>query len=182
VNVEYLYAGADVSGRELLLGRGSGRKLEGVIGRAVTALSITVAAFIAEPSGPQIRHAVGTDAVQLDVADILLERVWKARSDRIQPTDKARRRASAVLEGFREAGIEPDRVVADPDGGVAVYVFGRRELQPGTQARHARVLAANEGDLIALCVDYEHNTHDVWETDLVELGATVSKMQSFLAG
>jgi hypothetical protein len=182
MKVNYLFSGADVSGRDLLLTRTSGRKLEGVIARAVTAIAISATAFTVSPGSEPVRRAASTEAVAIDMGDTLLERVWKVRSDGIQPSDKSRRYAATILEELRESGVEPDRVVADPDGGVAIYVFGKRETEAGEHARHARLLAANEGDVIALCVDYERNSHDAWAAELTDLGPTVRKVHSFVAG
>jgi hypothetical protein len=180
MNPGFLFSGSDVSGRDLLYSRSVGRKLEGVIARTVTAIAITAAAFAVTPT-TTIQSASSTAAVKLDVSDTLLERVWKVRSDGVQPNDKARRYASAVLGAFRDFGFEPDRVVADRDGGIALYVFGRGKLAGGSSARHARVLAANEGELIAMCVDNERNQHDGWEAELGDLDPTVQKIQSFVA-
>jgi hypothetical protein len=182
--VSYLFSGDDVSGRDLLLTRSTSRKLEGVLGRTAAAVAITLTAIVISPAEPPLAvgRAAGTTGAEIDVSDTLLERVWKARSDGIQPNTKSREHASAVLDEFRESGIEPDRVVADRDGGVAIYVFGRREVAPGAHARHARILAANEGDLIALCVDYEHDTRDAWEAKLGELEPTISRVRAFVAG
>ena len=40
--------------------------------------------------------------------------------------------------------IDPERVTAMPEGGVAIYCFGRHQIEGGARARYARIALPNE--------------------------------------
>jgi hypothetical protein len=172
-----LVSGRDISGRDdlLTLTKNAARSIGKALGATVTTIAISFSAFAATSlwsSGGRLAATVDTP---IDVSDTLLELVWKVRSDNIQPNVTARHTAMQILAKMEDARVTPDRIVADPDGGVALYVFGR-----GRDDRHGRILAANEGDIIALCVDYQEQLHDAWQVDAESVPDAVSKIRSFI--
>lgn len=52
--------------------------------------------------------------------------------------------ARRVLEALHGAGLEPERLNAMPEGGVAIYCFGSERIQGGARARYARIAIAND--------------------------------------
>jgi len=112
--------------------------------------------------------------------DDVLERLRSVSSDGIQPNETARTKAAAVLAALRESNLEPHRVVGDPDGGVALYVFGHKNRS--NERKYARVLSTNEGDIVAMCVDQSSGRHGVWEADASDLRNTAARIESFILG
>jgi hypothetical protein len=125
---------------------------------------------------PDPKPEVAKADMPIDVSDTLLERVWKVRSDNIQPNVTARRMAVYILAKMEDAQVTPDRIVADPDGGVALYVFGRDSRDDC----YGRILAANEGDITALCADYREPLHHAWQVDAENIPDAVIKIHSFI--
>jgi hypothetical protein len=114
--------------------------------------------------------------------DEIAQGVRSASSDGTQPNEAARSNALTVVQAFRAAAIEPQRVVGDPDGGIAVYIFGGTSTGNGGQSKFARVLATNEGEIIAMCVDSKTSRPGVWEADTSNLDKSISRIQSFING
>jgi hypothetical protein len=184
----YLFSGADISGRDELLTSGRPSAVEdqekwpeSLVRRVVTLFTVAVVAFTCTPAN-EVTSAGEAPNIIARWRDELLDRLRSASSDRVQPNEIARANAVSVVASLREHDVEPHRVVGDPDGGVALYVFGGRKLHDGRRAKYARILATNEGDVIAMCVDDLAGTHGVWEADVSDLGKAASRIQSFILG
>lgn len=175
---EELLSGRDISGRDDLLtwAKNAARSTGKALGVTVATFAISFSAFAATSFWSSGWQSASTVDTPIDISDTLLERVWKARSDNIEPNVMARHTATQILTEMQDARVTPDRIVADPDGGVALYVFGRGSREH----RHGRILAANEGDIIALCVDYQKQLHDAWQVDPGSVADAVTKIRSFL--
>ncbi len=123
----YLFSGADISGRDALLSRSAAPVVDlakDALSRVTTTIfALALVAFTATP-GALVRSMGDVGEVPLDIRDDAIHRAETVASDRTQPNRPARAQAIAVIEALRGQGLDPHRVVADPDGGVAVYVFG----------------------------------------------------------
>lgn len=175
-----LFSGRDISGRDDLLtwAKHAARSTGKALGTTAATIAISFSAFAATAFWSSTWGAAATVEAPIDLSDTLIERVWKVRSDNVQPNAKARQTAAHVLAEMEDARMPPDRIVADPDGGVALYVFGRAAADD----RHGRIFAANEGDVIALCVDYRDQLHDAWQVDPRSITDAVLKIRSFVLG
>jgi hypothetical protein len=183
-----LFSGTDISGRDDLLSRYAtvlaAESVEStpgrVVGRVVTVLTVAFVAFTTT-LGWRLTQAGDVHDVTIPFGESILDRVRVASSDGTQPNETARANATAVIESLLDANVEPHRVVGDPDGGLAVYVFARKQLEDGTRHKYARVLSTNEGGIIAMCVD-ETGSRGAWEADAPDLANSVQRIQSFISG
>ena len=182
-----IFSGADVSGRDELLIRNivsaSGandpthRELSNPIAKSPGIFTIAiVVGFLSTPT-QLARQAVDIGEVAIDLRDIdeLAVEINVVRSERVQPNDLARRKASEMLALWRSANIEPVRVAGDPDGGIALYARG-------SGSGYARVLATNEGDLIVTCVDHSSGKQGLWALDESNAEASIARIRSFVIG
>jgi hypothetical protein len=185
----YLFSGADISGRDDLLSRGpspsavedDGQQPQSLVMRVVTYLTVAFVAFTSTPMR-EITYAAEAPSVLARWRDQVLDSVRRASSDGVPPNVTARANAASVLASLRDLDLEPHRVIGDPDGGVALYVFGGQKHLDGTRDKYARILSTNEGDVIAMWVDESSGRHDVWEADPSDLSNALSRIQSFIAG
>ncbi|HEY4016727.1 MAG TPA: hypothetical protein VGM06_25500 [Polyangiaceae bacterium] len=192
-----LFSGADISGRDELFSRGSGTSLLDEIfddlvesvGRARdqlvarVATSLTVAA-VALTSTAELPHEAAAEIpdLTLTLRDESAQRIRAASSQSTQPNELARSNALEALNALRSYDLEPQRIVGDPDGGIALYVFGGKSLPNRGRSKFARVLATNEGDIVAMCSDDAAERPRIWADDGSKLGNTASRIQSFISG
>lgn len=76
---------------------------------------------------------------------LILGEGWDGRQA-APPSVQAVRTAEAVLAESHRQGRFPDRIVADVDGGVALYFLGGHQDASGGHSRHFGVLIDNEGE------------------------------------
>lgn len=179
-----LFSGADISGRDDLFTRSIATvldKAKDTLASAVTVFAIAAVSFTAT-SVTLAKSTAAVKEVPLEIRDDALERVRSVVSDGTQPNEAARTQAATVIDTLRHHGLDAHRIVADPDGGVAVYVFGGARLQSGARPRYARFLSTNEGDVIAMCVDGGTGEQSIWETDVEALEPSMSRVRSFVLG
>jgi len=119
-------------------------------------------------------------------SSVIDARVWAVRAaGAVPPTQDAMLTATSILDAMAAHGLVPDRIVADPDGGIAIYAFQRSQDESPT--RYGRVLATNESEVIAACVaPREPATADaVWEVVVgldSEPSNTVQRIHDFVRG
>jgi hypothetical protein len=89
--------------------------------------------------------------------------------------------AVGLLQALRADGLEPSRIVSDPEGGVAVYVFSSEVLESGSHTRYARLSRTEEGEVVGLLVDRSDKMHEAWAIESGELESAVERMRAFVA-
>jgi hypothetical protein len=192
-----LFSGADISGRDELFTRGpSSSVLDGffeevfdeverirglLVGRAATTITIAAVA-LTSTFGSVPGASVEFPEVAWVLRDEVAQRIRSASSQSTQPNEAARSNALFALCALRSCDLEPHRVIGDPDGGIAMYIFGGRTLVNGGHSKFARLLATNEGDIIAMCADDAVDRPGIWAADRSEMAKTVSRIQSFISG
>jgi len=192
MTTNYLFSGADVSGRDEVLGpkaRTTRPSSEAKPpSKPATILARTSAVF-AIAAGVCFATSVPTVSVQsaeasqapidMQSLDPMAARIFSATTDGIPPTTEARAAACTLLQSLRSVGLEPGRVVADPDGGVSLYVFGPGE--ENEPRRYARLLATNEQELIAT-FENPKGTRSVWAMKASMLDRAMDRVGSFVRG
>jgi hypothetical protein len=155
------------------------RELVGAVGTATAAVAFAavVAAMTSFPIVPRVGAEIDA-VINLD-SDPLVESVWRVESDGARIEEAARHAATEALVALREVGLTPERVLADPDGGVALYVFGDETIEGGARARYVRVAASNDETLTVLCVDRETSERTAWDASS-DLGASLVRVAEFL--
>jgi hypothetical protein len=150
-----------------------------VVRTAAHALSfVTIVGIATTWAAPAHDHTgEANPIVELD-DDALLARIWAVDSDGVSPTTKSRERAAEILEALRSNHIEPERVLADPDGGIALYVFGTEQMPSGARSRYARIGVTNDGEVLVLCADRATGTNDVWT--MRGIGRAIGQIQEFI--
>lgn len=155
------------------------RELVGAVGTATVAVAFAavVAAMTTFPIGSHLGAEI--EAVINLESDPLVDAVWRVESERAPIEDGARHAATEALVALREVGLVAERVLADPDGGVALYVFGDRAIEGGARARYVRVAAANDESLTILCVDRETSERSAWDVSS-DLAASLVRVLEFI--
>jgi hypothetical protein len=120
----------------------------------------------------------------VDQAPITIDRTMDAiarlRSDGEQPTEESRATAATLVGLLRQQQLEPSRVLADSEGGVALYVFGDHILPGGSHSRYARIVATNAGEVAVLCADRRDPANvKAWDVQGSEERAMV-RVRSFI--
>ncbi len=182
MSTEYLFSGADVSGRDELFA--TSERPDGVftpppIARATTTVAFALAVAMAfTTAGVFIDTAQLVDIpIQIGFGSVA-DQIRLAASDRTQPNDTARDLALDVLERMRALGISADRAVGDPDGGIALYVFGGRRTKLG-HPKYGRVVMTNEGDVVAMCVDHIAKKQRVWDASS-DVDSALTSIRAFV--
>jgi hypothetical protein len=155
---EYLYSGSDPTPRDEVIPR---RKVSGRQGFAFDSIARTAASAAFALSSVCTVNVGGPFTFRgvhvIDEAPITIDRTIDAivhlRSDGEQPTEESRATAAALVGLLRQQDLEPSRVLADSEGGVALYVFGDHVLPGGGHSRYARIVATNAGEVAVLCAD-----------------------------
>ena len=62
-----------------------------------------------------------------------------------EPIEHAARVRAAEIVRTMEPQLFAERIIADPDGGVAIYAFGEATIESGARRRYARIGVANDG-------------------------------------
>lgn len=117
--------------------------------------------------------SVATDDVPLN-ADPILERIWTVDADGITPNARSRNVATELADLWARHDLEVDRVVADPEGGIALYAFAG--------ARYVRLAAMNDGTRVALCADPKAADHRAWRVNEANVLESIRRARAFLAG
>ena len=190
----YMFCGADPSPRDDLLSEateavpdetGEPASGNGFVVRTVATVALAVAVVctpmsaalgLAIPDGPVV---VG---LGFDDDDPIAQAVRTVTADGEPPSDAARLGAERLVDRFRAGGLDPDRAVADPDGGIAIYVFGSDVLAGGARARYGRVAAMNDGSIVAACVDRTQNQDEAWDVRSDGVDGAVERIRVFIEG
>jgi hypothetical protein len=154
------------------------RELVGAVRTATAAVAF--AAVVAGVTSFPIVSRVGAEidaVINLD-SDPLVDAIWRVEPERAPIEDTARHAATEAVVALREVGLLPERVLADPDGGVALYVFADRTIEGGARARYVRVAAANDENLTILCVDRETSERSAW--DVSDLAESLVRVAEFI--
>jgi hypothetical protein len=69
--------------------------------------------------------------------------------------------ARAILTAFRSAGVVPERVIPDGEGGLSFYMFSDRAGDGRPHSRFGSLTAAEDGTVIAVLGDRRTRHHDV---------------------
>jgi len=187
-----LFSGTDISGRDELFTRGSPPSLldeffadaldviERAGGLVVRAATVFTIATVALTSTAELvpKAAVEFPKETWTLRDEITAGILSASSQITQPNEAARNNALVTLKVLRSHNLEPHRVVGDPDGGIALYMFGGN----AGRSKFARVLATNEGDIIAMCADDAKERLGLWASDQSELDKTAARIESFIVG
>ncbi len=192
MTTNYLFSGADVSGRDEVLGpkarttRASREakppsKPANILARTSAVFAIAAGVcFASSVPAVSVQSAEAADVpIDMQSLDPTAARIFDARTDGIPPTTEARAAACTLLVGLRSVGLEPSRVLADPDGGVSLYVFA-----PGDESqprRYARLLATNEEEVIAT-FENPQGTRSVWPVKADSLDRAMDRVSSFVRG
>jgi len=145
---------------------------------AAVILSLAVATGTLVAEEPDISGEVDP-IIHLD-DDSLVDAIWNVGPERADIEHRARLTATNVLLAMRDVGISPDRAVADPDGGIALYAFGSETLPGGSHRRYARIAVSNEGDVVALCANRESDERQVWDAT-PDLRGALERVRAYLA-
>ena len=192
MTTNFLFSGSDVSGRDELLGRVKATaaprsavkpsKPNAPVARTATVFAIALAVcFASSFTEVSLRSAESADVpIDMDVLDPTAARISNVTSSDVAPTTEARSHAYALLDALRAVGLEPSHVVADPDGGVSLYVFESGD--PTQDRRYARLLATNERELIATFEDPSAKTRSVWPIRGARLSHDIDRVRSFVLG
>jgi hypothetical protein len=187
MSIEYLFSGADPTARDALLTvRPPGVRTRDLGAFARTAMTVTFAlASICSVQSSAFAYP-GHVEVGSEIAPVIVDetgqRVLDVRSDGEQPSVESRRIATELVDRLRAEDLEPDRVLADPEGGVALYVFGESQLSDGSHSRYARIVATNSGEVAVLCADREGGSPLVWDVKRGDRVAAVKRVHAFLRG
>lgn len=91
--------------------------------------------------------------------------------------------ARTVLDCSAARNLSVDRVLASPEGGVALYFFGGSPDAEGTYPKRACIEADNDGDVLVSLVDLRADTTRVLETatDLDSLCEALEVVYGFVS-
>ena len=98
----------------------------------------------------------------------------------VPPNKRALERARRALDQASMAGLLPERVVPDVEGGVGLEWFGCGVLDGGARRRLASTTCDNDGDLVAGIEDRVSGELETWELDEGELALTLQRFRDFL--
>jgi hypothetical protein len=184
-STDYLFSGADPTGRDDLAPRGSvkpGRSgLAGNVVRTARTLTLGAATVFAAQFAVLSFTTPARADVSFRIDDATLDAVRSARSRGEPPTPESRSTAAELVLMLRRFELEPERVLADPDGGIALYVFGGAARADGSRVRYARVLASNTGEVAILFVDRDRTTSPhALDVGKREREAAITRVREFL--
>jgi hypothetical protein len=186
--IEYMFSGADASGKDELIPKRSRREpapLEnGFLARTAATVTLALVSICSVP-GTALAFSGRVDVVEtarvpIDDEDPTIERVWSVGSEREQPSQESRLTATTIVDLLREQTMEPDRVLADPEGGVALYVFGEGTHPGGAHARYARIVATNAGEVGVLLVNRQGGVPSSWDVQEGDRASTMRRVRDFL--
>lgn len=191
MTTNFLFSGADVTGRDDLLGSkprtvrpspAKAKKPAPVLARSTAVFAIATSVFFASSLSPVLGQAadVADVSIRLDAIDPIAARILTTSSDGVAPNGIARQRATQLLEALRAQSLEPSHVLADPDGGISLYVFGPEHHSQAR--RYARLLATNENDVIVTFENPAQTSRHVWELKPAKLSREIDRVGSFVRG
>jgi len=179
MSTEYLFSGADVSGRDKLLVMTSPTTPPASavtpIARSSTILALAVAVAFTCANTTALAHSadVSNLPVRVDLRQTVDHQIQTAISEREQPTADTRVATLELARQLRGANLGPDRAVADPDGGLALYIFA--------VGRFARIVRTNDNEIIVTCVDTAHDKQATWDATGA-LPNALRRLHAFLVG
>ena len=106
-------------------------------------------------------------------------------SDGIPPSNSVIGSAERVLGHAVIVGLIPDRTVAIPDGGLAIYFFGRDLTNKGAHRLVARLALDNDGAITLLLEDVEAQTSTLTDEEIEDddlLDAVLARIKSHVSG
>jgi hypothetical protein len=189
--IDYMFSGADASGRDDLIPRRSRQpapRENGFLTRTAATVTLALASICSVP-GDALAFSGRVDVaettqVPLDERmiddDPTMERVWSVTSEGEQPSEESRSTATTIVDLLRDQTLEPDRVLADPEGGVALYVFGEGMHPGGAHARYARIVATNAGEVGVLLVNRGGGEPSSWDVHERDRASTIQRVRDFL--
>lgn len=96
------------------------------------------------------------------------------------PSTAAIAKFERVLDTLLEAGFEPERVVADAEGGIAAYFFGGTPLAGGSRPRYAKITVDNEGDILILLHKRDEGEPEAWQVPSEEIEDALVRIREFV--
>jgi len=96
------------------------------------------------------------------------------------PSGVACELARQVTEHAVAAGFEPSRVVADVEGGIAVYWFGTETLAGGSHRKVASITIGNDGELAGLTEDRTAEAREGFGVALETVDAALTRLRAFV--
>jgi hypothetical protein len=188
----YMFCGADPTERDDLLSEATkpvaeearaNRPPEGAAMRTAASFAL-VLAIVCTPASAAVGIRAPERPAVIDLGlhddDPLAQIVRTVTSDAEAPNDASRATAQLLLDHLRGEGINPERAVADPEGGVALYVFGDEVLPGGARARYARLAAMNDGSIVAVCADRREDRQDGWLVTRGGVDAAVARIRKWV--
>lgn len=139
-------------------------------------------------------HAEGIDGIEL--MNALAAPEWRRENfdalaglQRLQPdwdnrgstppTDAAILLAEGLLSSLGD--LEPHRILADPDGGVSIYLAGEQRTQDGgAPNRYVNFLFLNDGEILVTRADRDAGDSKIFEIESDGLVSEIVEARSFL--
>jgi hypothetical protein len=75
----------------------------------------------------------------------------------------------------------PDRIVADADGGVAIYLFGSKVREDGAHHRYASLVVGNDGEVALVLRDRTSNRVDARDLEEEDLSDALAAAEAFVS-
>lgn len=189
MSTDFLFSGADPMARDAVLqpNPGAGRvpqpagasRVAQTAGTVVLVLAIVCSFQGVALAFPDVESGRGAE-LDLAAEDWAWSQIRIVDTDGEHPNEVSRRAALDLLQQLRAQGLEPDRVVADPDGGVALYMFAERMLGDGSHPRYARIAAMNDGEVVASLADRERDTHEAWDVTASQRSRAIRRIEEFV--
>jgi len=86
---------------------------------------------------------------------------WNGRGAEV-PNATAAELAKQILRRAQATSIlEPERIVATPDGGIAIYFVSSQTLKGGAPQKYARFIGDNDGEILLLLHNRVSETSEV---------------------
>jgi hypothetical protein len=113
-----------------------------------------------------VQQALGLPSSPLDKFRDLARSRDLEESDDVPPGSFAINRAQHVLDRCAHAELQSDRIVAIPDGGLAIYFFGTDLTTTGAHRLVARLAIDNDGATTLLLEDVEEHRSNVTDEEI----------------
>jgi hypothetical protein len=97
-------------------------------------------------------------------------------------TNASIERATSVVEWLEQAGVQPTRVIATAENGIAFYFDGAQKTPGGSSARYGLLECDEEGSIIALTKDRNAGAPTAWEPEptAVDIDQAAHQIAAFI--